>query len=86
MLTQRRPYPLVRYLEGTLIEYYIYAFIFAITLFCIESNPQKIYFGIPTYFFRASFTSAIEDVPIVKVQWIPYITVEHFRTCKFYCF
>jgi hypothetical protein len=48
----------------------------------IDAQPERVYYGFPTFFFRASLTSSVEDVPMLKVQWIPYIAVEHFRTCS----
>ena len=40
------------------------------------------YFGLPIYFFRATFTSAVQSVTMVKVKWIPYETIRSYRSCE----
>lgn len=38
------------------------------------------HYGVPLYFFRASLTSAVEELPICCVQWIPFVLDEDSKT------
>ena len=38
------------------------------------------YFGLPIFFFRSSFTSAVSHVSMAYVQWIPFIVDKEDRT------
>ena len=38
------------------------------------------YFGLPAFFFRSSFTSAVSHVSMAYVQWIPFIVDKEDRT------
>jgi len=48
---------------------------------CTILNGVK-YFGVPQYFFRLSLTSAVESVPVCRIQWIHLHTVKSTRNCS----
>lgn len=44
-------------------------------------EEQNYSFGRPRFFFRLNFTSAVYDVPMVKITWTDFVAVEFQRTC-----
>lgn len=46
-----------------------------------EVESQQYSFGIPSFFFRFSFTSAIENLPYCAVDWVQFTAMHFTRTC-----
>jgi len=46
------------------------------------ADKQNYSFGVPSYFFRFNFTSAINDVPYSHVNWC-HFTATNFHRCHF---
>ena len=65
------------YAYCTFVDIYVYYVYTPIIL-----GINKKYFGFPLYFFRASYTTAVQNVPMVKVKWIPYNSVHSYRASE----
>jgi len=46
-----------------------------------EKDNQRYAFGIPRWFCRFSFTSAISEVPFIYVSWIKFTIASATKTC-----
>ena len=46
-----------------------------------ERDNQRYAFGIPRWFCRFSFTSAISEVPFIYVSWIKFTIASATKTC-----
>ena len=44
----------------------------------ISTNTK--YFGLPIHFFRANMTSAVENMPMIRIRWVPFIIDSDNRT------
>ena len=47
----------------------------------VEKDNHRYAFGIPRWFCRFSFTSAISDVPFTYVSWIKFTIESATKTC-----
>ena len=46
----------------------------------LDKSTSIKYFGLPLYFFRANLASAVENVPMIRIRWVPFITDYDNRT------
>ena len=58
----------------------LYTTLIVINTFIHTIEDDVYYFGMPRYFYRGTFTSAIVKTPMVYVQWVPFDLLKQNRT------
>ena len=46
----------------------------------VDTESNQHFFGFPLFFFRANYTSAIQNIPMAKIKWIPFQFIKSYRS------
>ena len=46
----------------------------------LDTTTDTKYFGLPVYFFRTNYTSAVNNIAMLRVKWVPFQTETETKT------